>query len=43
MFSDARPLTGRSVLVITLLGFGTVIAVNVTMAVFAIGTFPGWR
>ncbi len=41
MFSDARPLTGRAVLVITLLGFGTVIGVNVTMAVYAIGTFPG--
>lgn len=41
MFSDARPLTGKAVLAITLLGFGTVIGVNVTMAVFAVGTFPG--
>jgi nitrogen fixation protein FixH len=41
MFSDARPLTGWSVLAITLLAFGTVIGVNVTMAVFAVGTFPG--
>jgi nitrogen fixation protein FixH len=41
MFSDARPLTGRSVLAICLLAFGTVIGANVTMAVFAVGTFPG--
>jgi nitrogen fixation protein FixH len=41
MFSDARPLTGRAVLAITLAAFGTIIAANVTLAVYAIGTFPG--
>jgi nitrogen fixation protein FixH len=41
MFSDARPLTGRSVLTIALLGFGTVIAANLAMAVFAVQSFPG--
>ncbi|KGJ04963.1 Nitrogen fixation protein FixH [Paracoccus halophilus] len=37
----ARELTGRHVLYITLGAFGTIIAVNVTMAVMAVGTFPG--
>ncbi len=41
MFSDAHPLTGRAVLWITLAAFGTIIGANVTLAVFAIGTFPG--
>lgn len=41
MFSDANPLTGRAVLWITLAAFGTIIGANVTLAVFAIGTFPG--
>lgn len=41
MFSDARPLSGRSALAIAVLAFGSVIAANVTMAVFAIGSFPG--
>ena len=36
-----RELTGRHVLVITLCAFGTIIAVNVFMAVMAVGTFPG--
>lgn len=35
------PLTGRKVLAITLAFFGTIIAVNVFMAVKAVGTFPG--
>ncbi|WP_062560786.1 FixH family protein [Paracoccus aminovorans] len=37
----ARELTGRHVLLITLAAFGTIIAVNVFMAVKAVGTFPG--
>lgn len=41
MFSDARPLTGRAVLAITLAAFGTIIAANVTLAVYAARTFPG--
>ncbi len=41
MFSDARPVTGKTVLGIALAGFGTVIAVNVLMAVLAVGSFPG--
>jgi nitrogen fixation protein FixH len=41
MYSDARPLTGRSVLMIALCGFGTIIAANFALAWFAIGTFPG--
>jgi nitrogen fixation protein FixH len=41
MFSEARPVTGKAVLAITLAGFGTVIGVNVTMAVLAVGSFPG--
>jgi nitrogen fixation protein FixH len=41
MYSDARPLTGRAVLGYTLAAFGAVIAANVTLAVFAVGTFPG--
>lgn len=36
-----RELTGRHVFVIFALGFGTIIAVNVTLAVQAVGTFPG--
>jgi nitrogen fixation protein FixH len=38
---DGKPLTGRTVLAITLAAFGTVIAANLTMAWFAIGSFPG--
>lgn len=41
MFSDARPVTGKTVLAITLAGFGTVIGVNLLMAVLAVGSFPG--
>lgn len=37
----SAPLTGRKVLAITLAFFGTIIAVNVFMAVKAVGTFPG--
>lgn len=36
-----RELTGKHVLAIVLAAFGIIIAVNITMAVFAIGTFPG--
>ena len=36
-----RPLTGRAVLAMFLGGFGTVIAVNVTLATHAVRTFPG--
>ncbi|MDB6176152.1 FixH family protein [Paracoccus sp. Z330] len=36
-----RELTGRHVLIITLAAFGVIIAVNITMAVKAVGTFPG--
>lgn len=37
----AAELTGRKVLAITLAGFGTVIAVNLAMAFFAVSSFPG--
>ncbi|SNR50534.1 nitrogen fixation protein FixH [Paracoccus sediminis] len=37
----ARELTGRHVLIVTLAAFGVIIAVNGTMAVLAIGSFPG--
>jgi nitrogen fixation protein FixH len=37
----SHELTGRHVLLITLLAFGTVIAVNLLLAVKAVGTFPG--
>lgn len=37
----ARELTGRHVLAGFLVGFGTIIAVNVTLAVNAVATFPG--
>ncbi|WP_212524876.1 FixH family protein [Actibacterium sp. MT2.3-13A] len=36
-----KPLTGRTVLVITVAAFAVIIGVNVTMAVLAVGTFPG--
>lgn len=35
------PLTGRKVLIFTVGAFSVIIAVNITMAVFAVGTFPG--
>ncbi|MBZ0127618.1 MAG: FixH family protein [Rhodobacteraceae bacterium] len=37
----ARPLTGRTVLVIVLSSFGVIIGVNLVMAYLAVGTFPG--
>jgi len=36
-----HPLTGWHVLAIVGLFFGTIIAVNITLALFAAGTFPG--
>ncbi len=36
-----KELTGRHVLMIALAAFGTIIAVNVVLAVFAVRTFPG--
>jgi len=41
--SDAKGfrMTGAKVLAITLVGFGTVIAVNLTLAWSAVSTFPG--
>lgn len=36
-----RELTGKHVLAITLAAFGTIVAVNVFMALQAVGTFPG--
>jgi len=41
MSASQTPLTGRKVLFITLAAFGVIIAVNVTMMVSAIRTFPG--
>lgn len=37
----AKPLTGRKVLLMFVAFFGVIIAVNVTMAVQAVKTFPG--
>ncbi|MGV6812268.1 MAG: FixH family protein [Brevirhabdus sp.] len=37
----AKPLTGRKVFAITAGAFGIIIAVNVSMAFFAVSTFPG--
>jgi nitrogen fixation protein FixH len=34
-------LTGRMVLIITVSAFAVIIGVNITMAVLAVGTFPG--
>ncbi len=34
-------LTGRKVFIITASAFGVIIGVNITMAVLAVGTFPG--
>lgn len=36
-----KPLTGRKVLCIALGAFGTIIAANMTLAVAAVGSFPG--
>jgi nitrogen fixation protein FixH len=38
---DDHPFTGRHMLVVVLLFFGTIIAVNIAMVVAATGTFPG--
>ena len=38
---DDHPLTGWHVLAIVGLFFGTIFAVNITLAIFATGTFPG--
>ena len=35
------PLTGRKVFIITASAFGVIFAVNITMAVLAVGSFPG--
>ncbi|MDJ0628031.1 MAG: FixH family protein [Rhodobacter sp.] len=37
----SKPITGRTVFIITASAFGVIIAVNVLMASLAIGTFPG--
>lgn len=37
----SRELTGKHVLAITVLAFGVIIAVNLTMAIQAVSTFPG--
>lgn len=37
----ATPLTGRKVLLMFTMGFGLIIAVNVTLAINAVSTFPG--
>lgn len=39
--TDAKPLTGRKVLFITLAAFGTIFAANMALLVSAVGTFPG--
>lgn len=39
--SDAKPFTGRHMAIIMVTGFGIVMAVNFTMAAFAIGGFHG--
>lgn len=41
MPSNATPLTGRRVLLIAILCFGTVIAANIAMVIAATGSFPG--
>lgn len=38
---NARPLTGRAVLALFVLGFGVIIGVNMLLAVSAVRTFPG--
>lgn len=39
--SGTKPLTGRKVLCIALCAFGTIIAANMTLAIAAVGSFPG--
>ena len=41
MFNTDKPLTGRKVLAIAVAAFGTIIAVNLTLAYNAVQTFPG--
>lgn len=41
MTDTGKPLTGRKVLFITVAAFTVIIGVNITMAVLAVGTFPG--
>lgn len=41
MTMTAKPLTGKKVLAIALAAFGVIIAANLTLAVAAVGTFPG--
>jgi nitrogen fixation protein FixH len=38
---DDHPFTGRHMLAVVLLFFGTIIAVNIVMVISATGTFPG--
>lgn len=38
---DEHPFTGRHMLAVVLLFFGTIVSVNVVMVVSATGTFPG--
>ncbi len=40
-FNDDNPFTGRHMLALILAFFGTVVSVNLVMAFFATGTFPG--
>ena len=37
----SRPVTGRAVFVVAVAAFGVVVAANLVLAAFAIGTFPG--
>lgn len=37
----SKPLTGKKVLCIALGAFGTIIAANMTLAIAAVGSFPG--
>ena len=39
--TDAKPLTGRKVLIIALSAFGVIFAANMALVYSAIGTFPG--
>ncbi len=36
-----KPFTGRKMFIVTASAFGVIIAVNLTMATLAVGTFPG--
>ena len=38
---EGRPLTGRTVLAITVGAFAVILAANLTLAFSAVGTFPG--